>query len=73
MKTKTVGIALLLISWVFIVNAQTFSLSKFDNDREQLVHKLEMSDSKAHKLEKSFDVLDTELVKLNEEMNGKTI
>ena len=45
MKRKIVTIVLILISWVFVVNAQTFSLSKFDNDREQLVHKLEMSDS----------------------------
>lgn len=72
MKRKTVAIVLVLISWVFVLNAQTFTLSEFDNDREELVHKLEISDSKAHKLEKSFDQLDKQLVKLNTEMKGKT-
>lgn len=72
MKRKTVTIVLVLISWVMLVNAQTVTLSKFDNDREELFHKLEISDSKAHKLEKSYDLLDKQLVKLNSEINGKT-
>ena len=72
MKRKTVTIVLVLISWVIGLNAQTFTLSKFDDDREQLFHKLEVSDSKAHKLEKSYDLLDKQLLKLNSEIKGKT-
>lgn len=72
MRRKTITIVAVLISWVFVVNAQTFSLSTLDSDRDQLVHKLEISDSKAHKLEKSFDQLDRQLVNLNEEINGKS-
>lgn len=72
MKRKTVSIVLVLISCVIGLNAQTFTLSEFDEGREELFHKLEISDSKAHKLEKSFDQLDKQLVKLNDEMNGKS-
>ena len=72
MKTKTATIVLVLISWVMMLNAQTFSLSEFESDRDQLVHKLEISDSKAHKLERSFELLDKQLVKLNDEIKGKS-
>jgi C-terminal processing protease CtpA/Prc len=72
MKRKTVSIVLVLISWVFVVNAQTFTLSEFESDRDQLVHKLEISDSKAHKLERSYELLDKQLVKLNDEIKGKS-
>jgi vacuolar-type H+-ATPase subunit E/Vma4 len=72
MKRKTVTALLVLISCVIGLNAQTFALSEFDKDREELFHKLEISDSKAHKLEKSFDLLDKQLVNLNSEMKGKT-
>lgn len=72
MKRKTVSIVLVLISCVIGLNAQTFALSEFEEDREALFHKLEISDSKAHKLEESFDLLDKQLLKLNEEMKGKS-
>jgi len=72
MKRKTVTIVLVLISWAMLVNAQTFTLSKFESERDQLAHKLEISASKAHKLEKSFDLLDKQLLKLNTEMKGKS-
>ena len=72
MKRKTVSIVLVLISWVVVANAQTISLSEFGSDREELFHKLEISDSKAHKLEKSYDQLDKQLLRLNEEMDGKS-
>lgn len=72
MKRKTVTIGLVLICWVIGLNAQSVTLSKFDGDRDELFHKLEISGTKAHKLEKSFDLLDKQLVKLNSEIKGKS-
>ena len=72
MKRKTISIVLVLISWFAGAHAQTISLSEFKSDREQLFHKLEISSSKAHKLERSFDMLDKQLLQLNEELNGKS-
>lgn len=70
MNKRILTIAILLISSIIAVNAQTFTLSTFD--REQLFKELKVSESKAHKLERSFDMLDKELLKLNNEIKGKT-
>lgn len=72
MNKRILTIAILLIFSIIAVNAQIYTLSTFDGARKQLFTELKVSESKAHKLERSFDMLDKELLKLNNEIKGKT-
>ena len=70
-KITTIALVFILIISTIEVNAQTFSLSTFESARKQLKNELNLTETKVHKLEKSYALLDSQLLKLNDEIIGK--
>ena len=74
MSSKLRIFTILILALVVMtgVYGQTFSLDSFEEDRNALKKELNLSGTKADQYDRSFVQLDKQLLKLNEEMYGKS-